>query len=689
MSNLHLTSLAADSGVTAGSGTKKLADFAPYGGQAVMHLNRNSTAAANPPLQMTDGAAGTDGTVVSWYTKPLKAVTIAGAITASLWTRENATNNNVAPTIRIERCSADGTVLGTIVSETTNLGAGEAATTASGASDVISITAANVTDTAIAAGERLRITLWIDDAADQGGTGSMASGGRGEMWVNGPVGAQGQAQIAFTEAVEPVAELLSAYNFDEASGNALDTTGNGRDFAVAGNMARTASGHTGSGLTTTATATEAGPSMFGQTGGRTLMAWVKVTADYTGWIFEWHDNTLDTGFWGLLRLSGSMGFRGRNAAGSIAFASVAQSADSAWHHWAGTYDGVNVRTYLDGTLVATTALANGIDTAQPDLIRMFTTAASVTVDDIRVYDGVLTQSEISTLKDTPVASAGTTGTLSATFTAQTGSLTGSGKASGDLAGTFSSQTASLSGTITAPTGTLSASFSAQTAALAAAAELAGTLAGSLSAQTASLSGTGSAGGTLSGSLSAQSASMAAALEAAASLSATFAPMQVDATVVATAEASVSGTFAAQTAEWDGSATANGSLAAGFSPLQASMAGTVQVDQATGSIAAVLSPMSASLSAELSASSDLSATFSAQLAEALGEATSVGSLSGTFAATIIALTGSTSGEPRDIAVVVAVAYSGPEFEKTPSDVGFSSAAPRVTAEKNVHHIVVGS
>lgn len=202
MTNLYLTNASADAAVTAGSGTKWKAGWAP--GASSTHLNKNSVAGPTAPLQMTDGAAGTDGTEVSFYTEPLRAVTIAGAITCSMWTRENATANNVAPTIRIERCSGDGSVLSTIVAETTNLGAGEMGTTAGGATDTISVTAGNVTDTALSDGDRLRITLWIDDASGQGGTGSMASGGRGEFWVNGPNGAAGQSQLNFTDIVLPL-----------------------------------------------------------------------------------------------------------------------------------------------------------------------------------------------------------------------------------------------------------------------------------------------------------------------------------------------------------------------------------------------------------------------------------------------------------------------------------------------------
>lgn len=204
MTALYLTTATADAAVTVGSGTKWKAGFAP--GASATHLNKNSVVGPTAPLQMTDGAtAGTDGTAVSWYTPPLWGVAIAGAISCLFWTRENAAADNVAPSMRIERCDGAGNVLSTIVAETTSQGASEMATTAGGASDAMNVTAGNTTDTTLTDGDRLRITLWIDDAAGQGGTGNMAAGGRGEFWINGPNGAQGQAQLIFTEIVAPQA----------------------------------------------------------------------------------------------------------------------------------------------------------------------------------------------------------------------------------------------------------------------------------------------------------------------------------------------------------------------------------------------------------------------------------------------------------------------------------------------------
>jgi hypothetical protein len=75
------------------------------------------------------------------------------------------------------------------------------ATTTGGATKTITVTAANVVDTALASGERLKVALFIDNAVDQGGSGSMASGFSAQFWVNGPTGAAGQSQIAFAETL--------------------------------------------------------------------------------------------------------------------------------------------------------------------------------------------------------------------------------------------------------------------------------------------------------------------------------------------------------------------------------------------------------------------------------------------------------------------------------------------------------
>lgn len=201
MTNLYLTSLDLTATVTSGAETVRRKLAATPGASAALK-NKNTAAAPASPLKITDSStAGTDGSTVAWYSDPLQPVTIAGQIVCSLWTKESATTANTAPSVGVYRCDALGAELATIVDPAVNLGGLEMATTAGGATKTITVTAANVTDTAIGLGERLKVALFIDNAVDQGGSGSMGSGANAQFWVNGPTGASGQSQIAFTETL--------------------------------------------------------------------------------------------------------------------------------------------------------------------------------------------------------------------------------------------------------------------------------------------------------------------------------------------------------------------------------------------------------------------------------------------------------------------------------------------------------
>lgn len=188
---------------------------------------------------------------------------------------------------------------------------------------------------------------------------------------------------------------LAEYNADEASGDVLDTTGNGHGFPL-GSMTRVA-GQSGHGSALTAGGIVNGPAMFGQTTQRTLAMWLKLPGTLiAGWAFEWHLNTGDTGIWGLLCLNGNIGFRARNAAGTLQFASIPVPTDAADHHYAGTFDGSVVRLYVDGALAATTLALSGGIAANADVLRVFDVSIGTppVIDDIRVYDVALTAAQV-------------------------------------------------------------------------------------------------------------------------------------------------------------------------------------------------------------------------------------------------------------------------------------------------------
>lgn len=201
--------------------------------------------------------------------------------------------------------------------------------------------------------------------------------------------------------------LLCAYSFDEASGNVLDVTGNGHDFAISGNTIRTASGHTAQGLTQTAAATAAGPSLTGlQPANRTWMTWIKFAAAVNGWILEFHQNAANTGVWGLLDISGTLRFRAKDSSNTIYESTAINRNLGNWQHIAATYDGANLKVYINGTLLSTTPMTAAIWTA--DLLNVLDqTGSDVILDDVRFYDTALDATAITAAMNTPASIANT------------------------------------------------------------------------------------------------------------------------------------------------------------------------------------------------------------------------------------------------------------------------------------------
>lgn len=235
------------------------------------------------------------------------------------------------------------------------------------------------------------------------GTGTQAS-------ISGTTVISGDDPPGFSFSLTPP-QPLAAWNFDEASGGVLDLSGNSRGFSLTGTSARSASGHTSKALTQSSAEIQDGPSLTGlQTPNRTIMAWVYQTAAVTGWVLEFHISSISSGGWGILFLSNQYHIQARHDTTSTTRASAAEPSKNAWHHVAGTYDGANVKLYLDGTLAATTALATGIYTGA-DIFRVFDASGPQTlIDDVRLYDEALDATAISSLMNTPVTGVPSSGT---------------------------------------------------------------------------------------------------------------------------------------------------------------------------------------------------------------------------------------------------------------------------------------
>lgn len=198
---------------------------------------------------------------------------------------------------------------------------------------------------------------------------------------------------------------LVSWNFDEASGPVLDNSGHGGDFTLTSPTVRTSSGHTNGGLTqASGSDIQVAPTSVLtplKTPNRTIAAWIKETSPITGWVGEFYISSIDSGSWGILFLSGQWHIQARNAGGLVR-CSVARPTDSLFHHIAGTYDGFNVRMYLDGALVATQPLTGPLRT-DADVLRVLdNTSSSVVVDDLQYFDVAASLSEVNAIMTNPV-----------------------------------------------------------------------------------------------------------------------------------------------------------------------------------------------------------------------------------------------------------------------------------------------
>lgn len=211
--------------------------------------------------------------------------------------------------------------------------------------------------------------------------------------------------------------LLFAGSFDEAGNTVTDYSGNGNSFSIASTgVTRTASGHTNGGVFD-GSSTGASLPNIGQTSNRTVMAWIKTAASAPAdhWPLIWNVVSLGSGSWGLLFLGGNATIQARNASGS-AQAKTLWPTDGVFHHFAGTYDGTNIRMYLDGVLKQTTALAGPLRTDAAAPLLFGNNISTDVGDDLRLFDSA-EDANMTTWMSTPVT-AGSGPAANSTFVRQ-------------------------------------------------------------------------------------------------------------------------------------------------------------------------------------------------------------------------------------------------------------------------------
>ena len=194
---------------------------------------------------------------------------------------------------------------------------------------------------------------------------------------------------------------VASYSFNESSGTALDASGNNNEITLQGGATRVA-GKTGNGISFSASGQKALHSVSSQTsigGSMTIEAWIKpsnTTNTYKPIVVKsasWPSNY-------SLYLQGSK-LLWKWGGGTQYYYSDATIQANVWQHVAVTYDANSkqVSFYINGSLAGT-----GIETQSPIAVSgpLYIGSSDSTdyfvgvIDDVRIYAGALSQSEIQT-----------------------------------------------------------------------------------------------------------------------------------------------------------------------------------------------------------------------------------------------------------------------------------------------------
>jgi len=147
----------------------------------------NSVTGWTAPVQFTDTAGGT---VVDWFTRPLTAFTLGGAVRVNV--RCAASFGSIS--IRCEAAVVNGDGTSPVVWASGGPGLALAASEAASSFMVAG------TDTAVTNGQRLRIRFSIDDVNNI----AMTSGQTGTLYYAGAASATGDTYLTFTQALTEV-----------------------------------------------------------------------------------------------------------------------------------------------------------------------------------------------------------------------------------------------------------------------------------------------------------------------------------------------------------------------------------------------------------------------------------------------------------------------------------------------------
>jgi chitodextrinase len=207
--------------------------------------------------------------------------------------------------------------------------------------------------------------------------------------------------------------LVAAYSFNEGTGSTVsDTSGHGLTGTVQGATWST-SGKYGAALSfngTSALVAIADAAVLHLTTGMTLEAWVNSTSVTNKWrdvIYKGNDNYF---------LEGTSTNSSRPAGGGTWGSTTAEIygtaalTTNAWTHLAFTYDGYNLRLYVNGVQASSAARTGNMATSTNPLQiggdSIYGQYFNGLIDEVRVYNVALTQAQIQSDMNSPIGPSG-------------------------------------------------------------------------------------------------------------------------------------------------------------------------------------------------------------------------------------------------------------------------------------------
>jgi hypothetical protein len=189
---LFLVDAASDLG---GAGQKALSSS--RGAASVNAVTTTTSGGTNIPVTATGG-----GQALTWYSTGLAAVTISGTVTVNIRGKEAQNTVNAGAGVLIERCNAAGSVLSSIVADTTV----PATITEYSTTDAAKNGTYTPTSTTLADGDRVKVTLKVRNVGTMGANASGVT----NTYAGPTAAVAGDTFVQFTETLNSFGTTVPA-----------------------------------------------------------------------------------------------------------------------------------------------------------------------------------------------------------------------------------------------------------------------------------------------------------------------------------------------------------------------------------------------------------------------------------------------------------------------------------------------